>query len=93
LAAQALGFSPARISQGYDSRTAIKNVQGELSGKRSELIQQYFSNVMNQSSNEGVEQDIANFNRSNPMNTITGVRGPAKTEITITQRAGIGAEP
>lgn len=36
LAAQAFGFTPSRIAQAYDSRTAIKNAQAEYAGERSQ---------------------------------------------------------
>ncbi len=72
LGAQSLGFTPSRISQAYDSRTAVKNAQGELADQRSQLIQSYFSNVMSGSDNSGVLDQITDYNRSNPTNLISG---------------------
>lgn len=72
LGAQSLGFTPSRISQAYDSRTAIKNAQSDLSTQRSQLIQSYFSNVMSSNNNAGTLNDIADYNRSNPTNAISG---------------------
>lgn len=72
LAAQAFGFSPSRIGQAYDARSAVKNVQSELSNRRAQLLQRYFANTMRGDDNEGVLDDIQAYNRSNPTNTITG---------------------
>lgn len=72
LAAQAFGFSPSRIGQAYDARTAIKNVQSDLSGRRTQLLQRYFANAMSGDDNSDVLEDIQAYNRSNPTNAITG---------------------
>lgn len=72
LAAQAFGFSPSRIGQAYDARTAIKNVQSDLSGRRTQLLQRYFANAMAGDDNSDVLEDIQAYNRSNPTNAITG---------------------
>lgn len=72
LAAQAFGFSPSRIGQAYDARTAIKNVQSDLSGRRTQLLQLYFVNAMAGDDNSDVLEDIQAYNRSNPTNAITG---------------------
>lgn len=72
LAAQAFGFSPSRIGQAYDARTAIKNVQSDLSGRRTQLLQRYFANAMAGDDNSDVLEDIQAYNRSNPSNAITG---------------------
>ncbi|WP_410739375.1 PLxRFG domain-containing protein [Citrobacter portucalensis] len=72
LAAQAFGFSPSRIGQAYDARSAVKNVQSELSNRRAQLLQRYFANTMRGDDNEGVLDDIQAYNRSNPTNSITG---------------------
>lgn len=72
LAAQSLGFTPSRIAQAYDARTAVKSVQSDLSGRRSRLLQQYFMNVINGDDNSEVLEDIQAYNRSNPTNPITG---------------------
>lgn len=72
LAAQAFGFSPSRIGQAYDARTAIKNVQSDLSGRRTQLLQRYFANAMAGDDNSDVLEEIQAYNRSNPTNAITG---------------------
>lgn len=72
LAAQAFGFSPSRIGLAYDARSAVKNVQSELSNRRAQLLQRYFANAMRGDDNEGVLEDIQAYNRSNPTNAITG---------------------
>lgn len=72
LAAQAFGFSPSRIGQAYEARSAVKNVQSELSNRRAQLLQRYFANAMSGDDNEGVLDDIQAYNRSNPTNAITG---------------------
>ncbi|HCJ7433590.1 TPA: PLxRFG domain-containing protein [Citrobacter freundii] len=72
LAAQAFGFSPSRIGLAYDARSAVKNVQSELSNRRAQLLQRYFANTMRGDDNEGVLDDIQAYNRSNPTNAITG---------------------
>lgn len=72
LAAQAFGFSPSRIGLAYDARSAVKNVQSELSNRRAQLLQRYFANAMRGDDNEGVLDDIQAYNRSNPTNAITG---------------------
>jgi len=72
LAALAFGFTPSRIGQAYDARTAIKNVQSDYSTRRSGLLQRYFVNAMNGDDNEDVLEDIRAYNRSNPTNAITG---------------------
>lgn len=72
LAAQAFGFSPSRIGQAYDARSAVKNVQSELSNRRAQLLQRYFANAMSGDDNGEVLEDIQAYNRSNPTNAITG---------------------
>lgn len=72
LAAQAFGFSPSRIGLAYDARSAVKNVQSELSNRRAQLLQRYFENAMRGDDDEGVLEDIQAYNRSNPTNAITG---------------------
>lgn len=72
LAAQAFGFSPSRIGLAYDARSAVKNVQSELSNRRAQLLQRYFANAMRGDDNEGVLDDIQAYNHSNPTNAITG---------------------
>ncbi|ORT71133.1 hypothetical protein B6S66_21060 [Citrobacter werkmanii] len=72
LAAQAFGFSPSRIGQAYDARSAVKNVQSELSNRRAQLLQRYFANAMSRDDNGEVLEDIQAYNRSNPTNAITG---------------------
>jgi len=72
LAMQSLGFSPSRIEQAYRARSAVKDAQTELSGRRSQLLQQYFMNSTNGDDNSDVLEDIQAYNRGNPTNTITG---------------------
>lgn len=72
LAMQSLGFSPSRIEQAYSARSAVKDAQTELSGRRSQLLQQYFMNSMNGDDNSEVLEDIQAYNRGNPTNAITG---------------------
>lgn len=72
LAAQAFGFSPSRIGLAYEARSAVKNVQSELSNRRAQLLQRYFANAMRGDDNEGVLEDIQAYNRSNPTKAITG---------------------
>ena len=72
LAAQAFGFTPSRIGQAYDARTAIKNAQSDASLERSQLMQRYFAGTMNDADNSDVLDDIEDYNRSHPSNPITG---------------------
>lgn len=72
LAVQAFGFSPSRIGQAYNARSAVKNVQSELSNRRAQLLQRYFANAMSGDDNGDVLEDIQAYNRSNPINAITG---------------------
>lgn len=72
LAMQSLGFSPSRIEQAYSARSAVKDAQTELSGRRSQLLQQYFMNSTNGDDNSDVLEDIQAYNRGNPTNAITG---------------------
>ncbi|HBG9398460.1 TPA: PLxRFG domain-containing protein [Citrobacter freundii] len=72
LAAQAFGFSPSRIGLAYDARSAVKNVQSELSNRRAQLLQRYFANAMRGDDNGEVLEDIQAYNRSNSTNAITG---------------------
>lgn len=65
-------FSPSRIEQAYNARSAVKDAQTELSGRRSQLLQQYFANSMNGDDNSSVLEDIQAYNRGNPPNAITG---------------------
>lgn len=69
---QSLSFSPSRIKQAYSARSAVKDAQTELSGRRSQLLQQYFANSMNGDDNSGVLEEIQAYNRGNPTNAITG---------------------
>ena len=72
LAAQALGFTPSRIGQAYDARSAIKNVLNEYSDKRSQLLQRFFNATMNGDDTSDIMDDIQSYNEINPQNAISG---------------------
>ena len=74
LARQFLGISPSRVSEGYEARGAVKNLEQKISGRRGELMQGYTRAYMDgdyEKANE-ILTEIQTFNVSNPLYGITG---------------------
>ena len=74
LAKQFLGVSPARLSEGYEARSAVKNMEQKLAGRRGELMQGYTRAYMkgDYKKAEALLAEIQQFNLRNPLYGITG---------------------
>ena len=74
LAKQFLGVSPARLSEGYEARSAVKNMEQKLAGRRGELMQGYTRAYMkgDYEKAEALLAEIQQFNIRNPLYGITG---------------------
>ncbi len=73
LGLQAIGLAPARLSEAYQARTAVKNIQERLLKKRQELTTNYTKAIREgdyQTANEALT-DITQFNEQNPTFRIT----------------------
>lgn len=74
LARQFLGVSPSRVSEGYEARGAVKNLEQKISSRRGELMQGYTRAYMDGDYEKAnrILTEIQKFNVSNPLYGITG---------------------
>lgn len=74
LSKQFMGLSPARLSEGYEARSAVKNLQSKIGSRRSELVQEYTKAYMegDQETANRILLEIQQFNLNYPTFGITG---------------------
>ena len=74
LSKQFMGLSPARLSEGYEARSAVKNLQSKIGSRRSELVQEYTKAYMegDQETANRILMEIQQFNLNYPTFGITG---------------------
>lgn len=73
LIAQALGFTPARLSEQYDANTRLKNEEQSILGDRKAILRDAGKAVKEgRGIPEGVMEEIQRFNEENPDYPITG---------------------
>lgn len=87
LAAQALGFTPARIAEAYERNNALKNAEKKVMDRRHELLNRYAAAVVlrDDGARRDVLGDIAAFNRV-PVNRTVAIT-PETIKRSLASRA------
>jgi hypothetical protein len=73
LAAQALGFTPARVKESYEGRRAVMGLERDITARHNELLSKFSKAVIDKNDEARVEalREIQAFNEKQPANGIT----------------------